>query len=1040
VLESRRLLSAPPATVAPGTGTWLTPDPFNTLDGSSTISDPAVQDVWAYMPNVSGAYVISTDGALDTQIRVYNSAGNPTTPIIDDNVGGESTTQTLTAGQWAYVAVGGYQTNLGDYNLHINGPDRTRAVLATPAPANSGTVSGSVASQGDLHYYAITAPASATTVDLTITPGASLDTYPELFDSGGNLLQALDTQGTGAADSNLGIAVTGGATYYVGVSAYQRTMTGSYTLAADFNPDPAATASISGTIWSDVNSNKVLEPTEPHLANWTVFLDQNQNHVLDPGEAFTTSDSSGNYTFTGLAAGTYYVEEQMQPGFTQTFPGSAGATNTPVSSFNVDVTFIDSTLTPTEQQAFTTAANRWQQIITTDIPNVTASDGKPVDDIRIDASGPAIDGVGGILGQAGPTELRSGSFLPLRGTMQFDQADLANLQANGQLVDVITHEMAHVLGFGTIWSAKGLVTGAGGTDPRFTGVHATAEYDSIFGVTDTSVPVENTGGPGTRDSHWRESVFRNELMTGFLNSGVDPLSRVTAAQMQDIGYTGVNLDAADAYNKPASLRAQLVATGSQAVAGTLLSTSGPYIINRSRVRNATAALLPNAHTITLTAGQAVTGRNFGNHQNNTQPMVAAITTQNAVEGLPFTVSGSFTDPDSGDSWTATVNFGSGTEPLTLNADKTFTINHTFADNGTFPVTVSVTDSHRSTGATMFNVVVSNVAPKVSQLTPPAGQLIAGGLFSSSGTFTDPGADTWTATVNYGDGGAAVPLFLVGTTFSLSHTYASPGAYNVAVAVTDKDNDVGTSSLAITVIDPPGVTRDSGASYAITDLASAAPGKTLTITAGTVTFASDIAATYPNLTIKAGAGASALFAADEHLSALILTAGGAAAESLPSVHANRHHLVIGTLGVDAASSIDLTGNDMIVQSGGISAIETLVARGFHNGDWKGSGLTSSAAAGDPLSTTALGAAAAGDIGATTFDGEAVASTDVLIKYTYYGDADLSGSVTGDDESLVLFGLHQGGAGHWAFGDFDYSGHVTGDDYSLFLAGLRKQPAL
>ena len=44
------------------------------------------------------------------------------------------------------------------------------------------------------------------------------------------------------------------------------------------------------------------------------------------------------------------------------------------------------------------------------------------------------------------------------------------------------------------------------------------------------------GGPGTRLSHWRESVLNNELMTGFLNLGENPLSRITAGSMRDLGY------------------------------------------------------------------------------------------------------------------------------------------------------------------------------------------------------------------------------------------------------------------------------------------------------------------------------------------------------------------------------------------------------------------------------------------------------------------------------------------------------------------------
>ena len=46
-----------------------------------------------------------------------------------------------------------------------------------------------------------------------------------------------------------------------------------------------------------------------------------------------------------------------------------------------------------------------------------------------------------------------------------------------------------------------------------------------------SVPVENTqGGQGTQDSHWRETIFVAELMTGFLDAGVtNPLSLLRKA-------------------------------------------------------------------------------------------------------------------------------------------------------------------------------------------------------------------------------------------------------------------------------------------------------------------------------------------------------------------------------------------------------------------------------------------------------------------------------------------------------------------------------
>nr|MDJ0575832.1 pre-peptidase C-terminal domain-containing protein [Xenococcaceae cyanobacterium MO_234.B1] len=219
------------------------------------------------------------------------------------------------------------------------------------------------------------------------------------------------------------------------------------------------------------------------------------------------------------------------------------------TEYDIDVIFIDDSLNPDQQEVFEDAASRWEEIITGDVPDVVVPGFGFVDDIAIDASAPFIDGPGGILGQAGPTVLRAGSFLPARGIMQFDSADLEFLEEEGLFDDVILHEMAHVIGFGTIWQEKNLLTGIGTPDPRFVGEGATDEYNDIFGVSESGVPVEADFGPGTALSHWDEDLFGNELMTGFINFGENPLSRITAASMGDLDYE-VNVDAADAYTPP----------------------------------------------------------------------------------------------------------------------------------------------------------------------------------------------------------------------------------------------------------------------------------------------------------------------------------------------------------------------------------------------------------------------------------------------------------------------------------------------------------
>lgn len=264
------------------------------------------------------------------------------------------------------------------------------------------------------------------------------------------------------------------------------------------------------------------------------------------GTYFVGISSSGNSSYnplvagsgTGLTTGQYTAELTL----------SSTPPPPPVSNFNIDVVFTDNSLTSSQQAIFTAAANRWAEIIVGDVPDVFVQGLGLVDDIVIEASAPLIDGVGNILGQAGPTALRTGSFLPAAGIMEFDAADLAQLEAAGQLDEVILHEMGHVLGIGTIWRNLGLVTT--GFNLEYLGAGAIAEYNAIFGLNASSVPVENTGGPGTRGGHWRESVFGNELLTGFLNAGVsNPLSRITAASLGDLGYQ-VNVNAADPYSPP----------------------------------------------------------------------------------------------------------------------------------------------------------------------------------------------------------------------------------------------------------------------------------------------------------------------------------------------------------------------------------------------------------------------------------------------------------------------------------------------------------
>ena len=253
----------------------------------------------------------------------------------------------------------------------------------------------------------------------------------------------------------------------------------------------------------------------------------------------------GDETFTVILSGATNAVVGRSTSLAEITDDDAGE----ASQFNIELEF-GSGLTDSHQALFTAAKDRWEEIIVGDVADHVDSRFGTIDDIRIVASG-FVDAEGGKLGFGGPSpnSLRPGSSLPFHGTMLFDTADLdANDDAYN--LDVILHEMAHALGFGTIWSNLNLLSGSslsGGADPRFRGIRATHEYNIAFGTSDIGVPVENsTGDPFSDDSHWRESVFENELMSPTISAPgiLNPISRITIAQFADLGYQ-VDLSGAD---------------------------------------------------------------------------------------------------------------------------------------------------------------------------------------------------------------------------------------------------------------------------------------------------------------------------------------------------------------------------------------------------------------------------------------------------------------------------------------------------------------
>ena len=144
------------------------------------------------------------------------------------------------------------------------------------------------------------------------------------------------------------------------------------------------------------------------------------------------------------------------------------------------------------------------------------------------------------------------------------------------------------------------------------------------------------------------------------------------------------------------------------------------------------------------------------------------------------------------------------------------------------------------------------------------------------------------------------------------------------------------------------------------------------------------------------------------------------------------LITDSLSLSPAATLDLADNGMVISAGAASRDAVLArvtewvrnARNSAAGRWKGTGITSSAAAEDFLT----GLAVMLNPGLTSFNGHAVSPDDILIKHTWTGDITLDEKVTSDDYFRIDSGFLAGATG-FHNGDLNYDGRVTSDDYFL-----------
>jgi PKD repeat protein len=180
-------------------------------------------------------------------------------------------------------------------------------------------------------------------------------------------------------------------------------------------------------------------------------------------------------------------------------------------------------------------------------------------------------------------------------------------------------------------------------------------------------------------------------------------------------------------------------------------------------------------------------------ESNTQPPVGVTNgPYTSAEGATVSFSAAGSSDADGHALTYAWSFGDGGTATGSAAT------HTYAQDGTYNVQLVVTDVLGLADTVNTTATVANVAPVIAPFNGAV--LLPGETYTANGSFTDPGADSWTATVDYGDGSGVQPLSLSGQTFSVAHLYAAAGSYVVTVVVHDDDTST-TRTQTVTVLTP-----------------------------------------------------------------------------------------------------------------------------------------------------------------------------------------------------------------------------------------------
>src|SRR5437870_3341563 len=314
---------------------------------------------------------------------------------------------------------------------------------------------------------------------------------------------------------------------------------------------------------------------------------------------------------------------------------------------------------------------------------------------------------------------------------------------------------------------------AAGVSSFTTGAHT---YATSGDFTVTATVADNAGASATATS----SVSVHQANQA---PSIASLNLTTGAEggSSSLALTFADTDAADTHTVSVAW-----GDGATSDSGTLASTvttfGAPHVYADTGTYSVVVTLVDSAnHTVTASASVSPT---------NVAPVVGSLSLSptSVVDHQTLTVSGTFTDPGTADTFTLTVDWGDGmssTQSLAAGT-RSFSATHAYAAAG--PVTIKATVTDRDNGAASssasLTVLPSNHAP--ADLAVSSTAVVEGGTTTLNVSFTDvETTDTHTVAVDWGDTSTeSVSLAAGVVSTNLTHPYAETGSYTVAVTVTD----------------------------------------------------------------------------------------------------------------------------------------------------------------------------------------------------------------------------------------------------------------